>query len=106
VEGERDVETLREYGFVATTNAGGAKAPWLDSYTEALRGHEVIAIPDNDAPGRARVLRIARALSGNVGKLVILTLDNPGVKDITDWFGQGRSELELIGMLDEEGVAQ
>jgi len=29
VEGEKDVETLRSYGFVATTNAGGAKAPWL-----------------------------------------------------------------------------
>ena len=28
VEGERDVETLRDYGFVATTNAGGAKAHW------------------------------------------------------------------------------
>ena len=29
VEGERDVETLRDHGFVATTNAGGANAPWL-----------------------------------------------------------------------------
>ena len=26
VEGEKDVETLRAHGFVATTNAGGAKA--------------------------------------------------------------------------------
>ena len=34
VEGEKDVEKLREHGFVATTNAGGAKAPWLGSYTE------------------------------------------------------------------------
>src|SRR6266436_5508784 len=28
-EGEKDVETLRSHGFVATTTAGGAKAPWL-----------------------------------------------------------------------------
>src|ERR1035437_6653721 len=55
VEGERDVETLRAHGFVATTNAGGAKAPWLSSFTESLRGREVILIPDNDPPGRARV---------------------------------------------------
>src|ERR1035437_6518634 len=27
-EGEKDCETLREGGFVATTNAGGAQAPW------------------------------------------------------------------------------
>ena len=32
VEGERDVETLREYGFVATTNVGGASVPWLPEY--------------------------------------------------------------------------
>src|SRR5687767_9716487 len=29
VEGEKDVETLREHGLVATTNAQGANAPWL-----------------------------------------------------------------------------
>ena len=33
VEGEQDVETLRAHGFVATTNAGGARAPWLPEYT-------------------------------------------------------------------------
>lgn len=60
VEGERDPETLRDYGFVATTNSGGAEAPWLPQFTDALRGREAILVPDNDAPGRRRVLRIAR----------------------------------------------
>ena len=106
VEGEKDVQTMRDFGFVATTNAGGAKAPWLPEFTEALRGHEVILIPDNDAPGRERVLRIARALSGNVAKLVILTLDDPGVKDVSDWFAAGHSEIELIAMLDGKEVSQ
>ena len=104
VEGERDCETLRSHGFVGTTNAGGASAPWLDSYTETLRGREVILIPDNDQPGRARVLRIARALLGRVARLVVLELD--GSKDATDWFGAGHSELELIAQLDGEGVAR
>jgi 5S rRNA maturation endonuclease (ribonuclease M5) len=106
VEGVRDVETLRSYGFVATTNAGGAKAPWLPQYTDALREREVILIPDNDALGRQRVLRIARALKGNVAKLVILTLDDPRVKDISDWFVAGHSEVELIAMLDGDQVSQ
>ncbi len=104
VEGERDVETLREYGFVATTNAGGANAPWLPQYTEALRGREVILIPDNDTPGRKRVARIARALLGNVERLVILELEVG--KDVTDWFARGHSELELIALLDGEGVSR
>lgn len=105
VEGERDVETLRSHGFVATTTAGGAQPPWLPQFTAALRGKEVILVPDNDRAGRQRVLTIARALTGNVAKLVILTLDDPKVKDITDWFAAGHSEIELIGMVDSEHVS-
>jgi DNA primase len=105
VEGERDVETLREYGFVATTNAGGAKAPWAQPYTEALSGREVILIPDNDAPGRKRVLNIARALLGKVARLVVLELEG-GSKDVTEWFSQGHSELELIAQVDGEEVSR
>jgi putative DNA primase/helicase len=106
VEGERDVETLREYGFVATTNAGGANAPWLPEYTDALRGREVVVIPDNDAPGRQRVLKIVRKLLGHVARLVVLELDDGGSKDISEWFNQGRSELELIAKLDGKKVSR
>lgn len=103
VEGERDAETLRDQGFVATTNAGGAHAPWLPGYTETLCGREVILIPDNDKPGRKRVLNIARALLGNVARLVVLELEG-GSKDVTEWFSQGHSEVELIAQLGVEEV--
>jgi putative DNA primase/helicase len=99
-EGEKDVERLRESGFVATTNAGGADAPWLEEYTAALCGREVILIPDNDPPGRVRVIRIARALLGSVARLSILELG--GAKDVSEWFDQGHSELELIARLETE----
>jgi 5S rRNA maturation endonuclease (ribonuclease M5) len=102
VEGERDVETLRAHGFVATTNAGGAKAPWLPAFTDALRGREVILIPDADRPGKQRVLAIARALLGRVAQLVVLELD--GAKDVTDWLQAGHSELELIAQIESEQV--
>ena len=104
VEGEKDAETLRDYGFVATTNAGGARAPWLPEYTEALGGREVILIPDNDTPGRERVVRIARALVGKVARLVILELEDG--KDVTEWFQRGHSECELISELDGEEVSK
>jgi 5S rRNA maturation endonuclease (ribonuclease M5) len=98
VEGERDVETLREWGFVATTNAGGAKAPWLPQYTEALKNREVILIPDRDQAGYARVRVIAKALLGNVAKLIYLELEDG--KDVTEWFERGHSEVELISHLE------
>ena len=104
VEGERDVETLRSHGFVATTNAGGAKAPWLSSFTESLRGREVILIPDNDPPGRARVLMIARALLGKAGRLVVLELEDG--KDVTEWFARGHSETALIAQVEGQEVNQ
>jgi DNA primase len=99
VEGEKDVETLRGQGFVATTNAGGAEAPWLPEFTEALAGREVILIPDNDGPGRERAARIARALLGHVTRLVILELE--GAKDTTEWFERGHGELELIELVEK-----
>jgi DNA primase len=105
VEGEKDVETLREHGLVATTNAGGAKAPWIPQFTEVLREREVILIPDNDPAGRKRVLNIARALFRNVVRLIVLELEG-GAKDVTEWFNQGHSELELIALLDSEEVSR
>lgn len=100
VEGEKDTNTLQENGFVATTNAGGANAPWLPEYTDCLRGREVILIPDNDPPGRKRVLTIARALVGQAASIVVLELKDG--RDISDWFARGHSELELIDLVEQK----
>jgi 5S rRNA maturation endonuclease (ribonuclease M5) len=103
VEGEKDVESLREHGFVATTNAGGAKAPWLDCYTATLAGREVVIIPDNDQPGWQRAVIVARALLGKAARLRVFDDHaNAGCKDISDWFAAGHSECEFIARL--EGV--
>jgi putative DNA primase/helicase len=98
VEGEKDVESLRDRGFVATTHAGGAKAPWLSQYTESLRGREVILIPDNDPAGRLRVVAIARALLGRAARIIVLELRDG--KDVSDWFDRGHSELELVSLVE------
>lgn len=101
VEGEKDVEALRVHGCVATTAAGGAKAPWLPGFSETLRGREVNIIPDNDEPGWKRATAVARALLGTAGRIRIFDLPKE-TKDISDWFAAGHCECELIAML--EGV--
>ncbi len=103
-EGEKDCETLREHGFVATTNPFGANQPWLPQYTEALAGREVILIPDNDKPGREHMAKVARALFGKVARLRVLELG--GVKDVSEWFDRGYSEVGLINLLDPEEVGR
>jgi hypothetical protein len=103
VEGEKDAETLREWGFTATTASGGAKAAWLPQYTAALKGREVILIPDNDAPGWERAKALYRELDGKVSCLRVFDLPE-GIKDITEWFESGRSEVEFLVRLEGENV--
>jgi 5S rRNA maturation endonuclease (ribonuclease M5) len=100
-EGEKDVETLRVHGFVATTVAGGANAKWLPTFTRALHAREVVLIPDNDEPGWALMRRVAEALLGQVARLVCFDdHHHAGAKDITDWFEMGHGEIELVNLLE------
>jgi DNA primase len=100
VEGEKDANTLHDWGFCGTTNAFGCKAPWLNSYTEALRGREVIIIPDMDEPGLRRGDEIAVALVGVAAEIVLLdSEDLSGAKDISEWF-ERHSECELIEIVE------
>lgn len=101
VEGEKDVETLRSYGFVATTIAGGAKSAWLSGFTQGLAGRTVILVPDNDSAGWELMRRAGTVLLGNVSRLICFDDHHrTGAKDITDWFSAGRSELELANRLE------
>lgn len=105
-EGEKDVETLRALGFLATTNAMGANAPWLPSYTEALRGRDAVLFEDNDDSGRKRVQMAAAQLYGAAARVRIVTFrELPERGDITDWVERrralGRSDAEIVSELDD-----
>ena len=73
VEGEKDADRLRGLGLVATTNPMGA-GKWRDSYSETLRGADLIIIPDNDGPGRAHAAQVARACYGYATRIRVLEL--------------------------------
>lgn len=72
-EGEKDALALVEAGVCATTAAQGASAPWLDNYTETVRGaRSVVIVADKDKPGykRARTVRNALDKAGIPVKVV------------------------------------
>ena len=53
VEGEKDVMTLQNMGFVATTTPnGGGQAKWLASFDNYLHGWDIIVLTDNDDVGK------------------------------------------------------
>jgi putative DNA primase/helicase len=95
VEGEKDVETLRTYGLVATCNAMGA-GKWDDHYSEALKNGTVFLLQDNDAPGKAHAALLIARLAGYVQSL--RRMDLPGLaehEDVTDWLRAGHTIEEL-----------
>lgn len=96
VEGEKDVHTMWKLGLAATTIAGGAGAKWLPEYTEALRGADVIVLPDNDKTGREFAQKVANALYGKVKSLCVVELPGlPEKGDISDWIDMGHTLEEL-----------
>jgi len=99
VEGEKDVETLREHGFVGTCNPGGC-GKWKPDYADLLRGKTCIVIPDTDEPGRKHGDDIIRSLRYKAARIIRIDLSDDGVKDISEWFERGHSEVELCAILD------
>lgn len=100
VEGEKDVESLRALGLVATTAPMGA-GKWRPEYSEALRGAHVVIIPDRDEPGRRHAEQVARSLYGVAVSVKVLELPGDVVKDVSNWLQAGGTREELERLADE-----
>jgi len=99
VEGEKDAETMWQWGLVATTTPMGANKKWLDNYTEALAGAHVRIIPDQDSPGIRWGNTVAKKLSRVAASLKVLSLPQ-GIKDVSEWVEQGAALDEAINQLE------
>ena len=87
-EGEKDVLALRALGLVATTNAGGA-GQWRDDYSPQLHAagvESVVILPDNDTPGQAHAVAVARSCHAVGLQVEVVTLpDLPAKSDVSDY---------------------
>lgn len=102
-EGEKDVIALVEEGFSATCNPGGA-GKWDDSYSETLRGVNVIIIPDDDEPGRKHADLVASKLHGIAASVKIVrlpALNGRTAKDAAEFFSLGGKVEDLTAVIDE-----
>jgi hypothetical protein len=99
--GEKDTLAMVSHGFASTTHPGGedkSASKWLDSYTETLRGANVVIVADKDPTGRAHAAAVAQKLSGVAATLrVIECPDTNGkpVKDAADFFAAGGEAADL-----------
>ena len=104
VEGERDVETLRGQGIVATTAPNGANVKWPLDLVEPLRGsRRVVIIADSDSPGRRAVRQRHEAISKVVDDVrwIDLAPSRDDGYDVSDYFADGGTLAELQCLADE-----
>jgi AAA domain len=110
-EGEKDCESAREMGLVATCNPGGA-GKWRPQYSESLRGKHIVIVPDRDEPGIKHGFEVARSVIELAASVKMIDL--PTGKDLSDWADGVRSGareklgalIDATHSLTSEGTAQ
>ena len=102
VEGERDVATAYRLelpdGWAATCNPMGA-GKWRESYSDALRGKQVMILPDADEPGEKHAVQVAQSLQGKAATVSRLTLRD-GCMDLSKWAEAGETAIAFHALLD------
>jgi hypothetical protein len=103
-EGEKDVETLRAQGHLATCNSGGA-GQWPPDAGLWLRNRHVIILPDNDDPGHRHADLVAENLRPVAASIRVLDLatawpELPPKGDVSDFLAvHPASVLPLLARL-------
>jgi hypothetical protein len=92
LEGEKDVHSGEGLGFTATCNPHGA-GKWKPAYSEALRGKDVVIIPDNDDPGEQHAAAVTASLYGVARSVKIVRV--PYGKDLSDWVAEGATRADV-----------
>lgn len=96
-EGEKDVETARSLGLVATCNAMGADNgtgnKWLPEFAQVFKGAKVVVIPDQDEPGIRHADWVINTLRGVAASVRVC---NPAAgKDLADWVAEGATVADI-----------
>jgi DNA polymerase len=101
-EGEKDADTAARYGFVATTNPGGAEK-WQPELAQYFHGKQrVVIMEDNDPPGVRHTALILQALKEIVPTIGVVRFPELGPHgDLTDYFERGGSKPYLLTRIEE-----
>jgi hypothetical protein len=97
VEGENKVDKLRQWGLVATCNAGGAGNWTIEHADEMRESRDVVILPDNDDDGRKHADRVGRTLEKVAARRLLLELpDLPEHGDVVNWIAAGLLEAKVL----------
>lgn len=97
VEGEKDVDLLRSWGFNATCNSGGA-GKFTQDMANHFKDRKVVIVPDQDEKGIHHGKEVASKSKFAGAEVSILNLED--VKDVSDWAANGGSREAFSRLLD------
>jgi hypothetical protein len=105
-EGEEDVHKAEEDGLTGTTNPEGA-LKWSEKFSESLRGHPVVIVPDEDPRGIEHAEQVARDLHGKASSVKVLRLPRLELRekhgeDYRDWRERHGGTVEELLQLVED----
>ena len=120
VEGEKNVEALRELGELAVTNCGGSNG-WVDAFGEHFSGRDCIIVEDNDDAGRKWVEQVRASLEPYAEHLFFVEFrEYERTADVSDFLvdnsrqdlhekikdakSYDQSDLELEGEIDYDDI--
>ncbi len=94
LEGEKDVDNLREWNLTATTCPMGAEKWRIQEkeYNPFLKGRDVIILPDNDQEGYEHLKQVTGSLKDIAKSVKVLRL--PGAQDFSDWKARDKNNTE------------
>lgn len=102
VEGEKDVETLKKYGLVATTP--GSADDWKKEFSRFFIGADVIILRDNDVPGEKLQDEIINDLKDCACRIRWTKTSKQNKGDVTDYLTtEGHSKRELLELVNNIG---
>ena len=91
LEGEKDTDNLRAWGYTAVCSPFGAKY-WDKEYNSLFIGKEVFLIPDNDKDGQFFTQKIGKNLIKVASSVRVLRL--PDAKDFSEWKDKAKNNTE------------
>lgn len=100
VEGEKDVETLKELGLTATT--AGSTSDWRREYSKYFTGARVTILADNDEAGQTLAIKVGRDLKDFAHSIKTVTPSDKEKGDVTDYIEEGNGLEDLKSLLKEE----
>lgn len=104
VEGEKDCETLKRFGLLATTSGGSNS--WKPEFAQWLRGRDVVVIPDHDSAGAKYADTVTQSLKGIAKSIKRIDLAKhwtqcPPKGDVTDFIEAGASLDDLNRIIQQ-----